>query len=341
MPALFVVSGWGARRSLTRRTPAGFVRERLLRLGVPLVVATALLLPFPVWVRERTREGSDLSYAEFYPRFFDVHLEPSEAPFVVQGEYFESGHLWFVVLLLAWSLLLALVAAVLPRVVAPGGLDAVGRAARRRGLVLLPAVPMAALCVGLGLEQEYAGWPRWAYLGFFLAGAVLGGDERLRVAVRRDAPLAAAAGGTLFAGGLAAFLAADSAAADAFTAHDATALAFRALFGAAGWLFVVAILGGLDRWALRRARRARGGTGDPGRAPGRRAYAYLLAAALPLYVLHQPVVVGVAAVVVPWRAPVVVELLVVVVASSAALLAVYDLGVRRWRIMRLAFGVRG
>lgn len=346
MPALFAVSGWAARQSLTRRSPAGFARERLLRLGVPLLVATVLLLPFPVWVRERTREGSDVSYAELYRQFFDMRLEPAEAPFVVQGEHFESGHLWFVVLLLTWSLLLALAAAVLarlaPRVLQPGGLDGVGRAAsRHRGVVLLPAVGTAALCLP-GLEQEYAGWPRWGYLAFFAGGVVLGGDERLRAAVRRDAPLAAAAGGALFAGGLVAFLVADAAAADAFTVGDPAGVAFRALFGAAGWLFVVAILGGLDRWALRRAagRAARGPIGGPPSA-GARAYAALLAAALPLYVLHQPVVVGVAWLVTPWRAPIVVELLVVVVASAAVLLVVYDLGVRRWSVTRRAFGMRG
>jgi len=308
MPALFAVSGWAARRSLDRRAPAGFVRERLLRLGVPLLVATVLLLPFPVWVRERTREGADVSYPELYRQFFDVRLDLAEAPFVVQGDRFESGHLWFVVLLLAWSLLLALAAAVLarvaPRLVAPGGLDRVGRAAVRRGLVLLPAVGTTALCVP-GLEQEYAGWPRWGYLAFFAVG-------------------------------LAAFLAADDAGVDAFTAADPAAVAFRGLFGAAGWLFVVAILGGLDRWALRRAA-AR--AGEPaGRSA--RVYAYLLAAGMPLYVLHQPVVVGVAALVVPWRAPVVVELAAVVLASAAVLLAVHDLGVRRWRVTRWAFGMR-
>ena len=339
MPALFAVSGWASRRSLSRRSPAGFARERLLRLGVPLLVATVLLLPFPVWVRERTREGSDVSYAELYRQFFDVRLEPAEGPFVVQGEHFETGHLWFVVLLLAWSLLLAFAAALLarwaPRVVAPAGLDRVGRVASRPGMVLLPAVGTAALCLP-GLEQEYAGWPRWGYLVFFAGGVLLGGDERLRVAVRRHAALAGAVGGTLFAVGLAAFLAADAAGADAFTAPDPLAVVFRALFGAAGWLFVVAILGGLDRWALRRAASR---AGDPA---GRRAtaYAYLLAAGMPLYVLHQPVVVGVAALVVPWRAPIVVELAVVVVASAAVLLVVYDLGVRRWRPTRWAFGMR-
>ena len=341
MPALFTVSGWAARQSLARRSVGRFVRERLLRLGVPLLVATVLLLPFPVWVRERTRAGSDLSYAEFYPRFFDVRLDLAEAPFVVQGEHFESGHLWFVVLLLAWSLVLALAAAVAPGVLAPGGLDRVARAAQARGAVLVPAVLTGALCGMLGLEQEYAGWNRWAYLVFYLAGVVLGADERLRAAVRRDAALAGAVGGVVFAGGMTAFLVADGAGDDPFVGGGATGLAFRVLFGAGGWLLVVALLGGLDRWAARRVARRDPVTAGDGPDPWRaRAYAYLLAAVLPLYVLHQPVVVGVAAAVVPWRAPVVVELAVVVAVSTAVLLVVYDLGVRRWRVTRRAFGMR-
>ncbi|MCA5892830.1 acyltransferase family protein [Isoptericola sp. NEAU-Y5] len=351
MPALFTVSGWAARRSLAHRTTAGFVRERLLRLGVPLLVATVLLLPFPVWVRERTRSASDLSYPEFYPRFFDVRVELAEAPFVVQGEHFESGHLWFVVLLLAWSSLLALAVAVVPRLAAPGGHDGVVRAVRTRGAVLLPALVLALVCAVGGLEQEYAGWPRWTYLAFFAGGVVLGGDERLRAVLRRDAALAGAAGAVVYGGGLAAFLTADAAGSDPFTGDAGASVAFRALFGAAGWLFVVAILGGLDRRALRRSAArisaaeggAQGAAEDAaGYRPGTsgRAYAYLLAAVLPLYVLHQPVVVGVAALVVPWRAPIAVELAVVVLASSAVLLVVYDLGVRRWRVTRRAFGMR-
>src|SRR5262245_53381216 len=108
MPMLFLISGLGAWHSLGRRGPRAFTRERLVRLGVPLVFATLVLMPLPQWLREKSADsGYDESYWRFLPQFFDVHLDLSEFPFVIQGEYFETGHLWFVVLLLTFSLFLA------------------------------------------------------------------------------------------------------------------------------------------------------------------------------------------------------------------------------------------
>lgn len=96
MPMLFMVAGLGAWHSLRRRGPAGMAAERLRRLGVPLVFVTVVLVPLPQWLRLRGETGSDESYLRFLPRFFDVHLDLSEFPFVLRGEHFETGHLWFV-----------------------------------------------------------------------------------------------------------------------------------------------------------------------------------------------------------------------------------------------------
>ena len=109
----------------------------------------------------------------------------------------------------------------------------------------------------------------------------------------------------------------------------------RIAFGLAGWCWLVAILGLLDR-----PRRTVAGVAPD--APGRRrsVYAYLGTAALPLYVLHQPIVVAAAYLVVGWSAPSVVKYLVIVVASFVVMFAVYDLLVRRTRVTRLLFGIR-
>ena len=62
MPLLFLVSGLGAWHSLRRRGAGGFAVERLRRLGVPLVFATLVLLPFPQWLRLR----ADPAYHDSY-----------------------------------------------------------------------------------------------------------------------------------------------------------------------------------------------------------------------------------------------------------------------------------
>ncbi|WP_187281457.1 acyltransferase [Nonomuraea sp. C10] len=333
MPILFLIAGFGAWHSLRRRGPAGFTAERLLRLGVPLVFGTLTIVPVPQWLRLRADPGYHESYLAFLPRFFEARFDLAEFPFVLQGEHFETGHLWFMLLLLVFALMLAAVARWFPA----GRARAIGDrlaavAAGRRGALLAAAVPVSLLSALAGLEQEYAGWSRWAYLLFFCYGFVLAADDRFRAAIRRDAPLAAAVGLALPVVGLPMFLLAGG---DPFTDLTPMAAVARAMYGAAGWCLLVGILGLLDRRAAARppATRPRGGA-------RRRVYAYLAAGVLPLYVLHQPIVVAVAYGVVRLDAPIVVKYPLIVAASLVLTVAAYDLLVRRTRVTRFLFGMR-
>ncbi|WP_066939674.1 acyltransferase family protein [Microtetraspora fusca] len=357
MPMLFLIAGLGAWHSLRRRGPAGFAVERLLRLGVPLVFATIALLPVPQWLRLRADPAYQESYPRFLPRFFDVRLDLSEFPFVVQGEHFESGHLWFVVMLLAYALLLAPLVRWLPREPGRRIRERLAAAVRTRGAILaLPALPISLITALAGMEKPFAGWSRWAYLLFFLYGFVLASDERFRVAMRRDARPALGSALVLLGIGMPGFLiAGDALGADPFTDMTALAITVRALYGAAGWCCLVAILGLLDR---RRTARSPGTeptapalSSSPGRGPGgphpapraglgRRLYGYLAAAVLPLYILHQPILVAVAYGVVRWDAATPVKYVAIVAASLTLTVAAYELVVRRTRATRFLFGIR-
>jgi|SRR5215207_3853999 len=108
--------------------------------------------------------------------------------------------------------------------------------------------------------------------------------------MRRDGVVAAVLGIVLFAAAGAAFVAVADAGGDPFTGAGSVAVGGRALFGAAGWCWVVAILGLLDR--RRRPSHTQAGTAGadprvPGASRGRRLYAYLGEAVLPLYILHR------------------------------------------------------
>ncbi|MGW7661363.1 acyltransferase family protein [Streptomyces sp. NPDC054756] len=319
MPMLFLVAGLGSRHSLRRRGPAQFTRERLLRLGVPLVLGTLVLCPLPQWLRLRAADtGYDEPYWRFWPRFLTVRPDPADFPFVLDGEHFETGHLWFVVLLLTFSLLLAPVAAPL----AAWAERAAPALERRTALLLLPALPLAAINAFLGMEEGFAGWNRWAYLVFFVAGYTFADDPRVRAALRRLAVPAGVCGLALFAGTAPGFLGLD----DPFTDRNAFAWATRGLFGLAGWCWVVALLGLLDR-------------PRPARTPSR-ALVYLGVAALPVYVLHQPVVVALAYGVVGLPGPIAVKYALIVAGSLVVILALYEGLVRRTRPTRFLFGIR-
>ncbi|WP_086792715.1 acyltransferase family protein [Streptomyces thermovulgaris] len=337
MPLLFLVSGLGAWHSLRRRGPGGFAKERLLRLGVPLVFATLVLNPLPQWLRLRSAgAGHHVSYLDFLPRFYEVRLEPAQFPFLLQGEHFETGHLWFVVLLLTFSLLLAPLVRWLPHAPVRRIGDRLAHTVLHRpGTVLAPALVFAAICAFARMEQEYAGWHRWSYLLFFLAGFTFAADDRFRAVMRREARLAAVLGVALFAASGPGFALAD----EPMTDTTVLATVSRALFGAAGWCLVLALPGLLDRRRLERPPESP----DPAAAPrprGRGLWRHLAVAALPLYVLHQPVVVAVAYVVVGWSAPVPVKYAALVTISFALTFALYELLVRRTRVTRFLFGMR-
>lgn len=109
--------------------------------------------------------------------------------------------------------------------------------------------------------------------------------------------------------------------------------------GAAGWCLVLALPGLLDRRRLERPP----ASSEPvpsSRRRGRRLWRHLAVAALPLYVLHQPVVVAVAYAVIGWSAPVPVKYAALVAISFVLTFALYELLVRRIRATRFLFGMR-
>src|SRR5213596_87832 len=61
MPLFFLLAGWSASSSLQVRGTSGFARERLLRLGVPLVAGCVLLAPLLKFFE--LRSGLDLYHA--------------------------------------------------------------------------------------------------------------------------------------------------------------------------------------------------------------------------------------------------------------------------------------
>src|SRR6266536_2346064 len=232
-------------------TQAGaFARERLRRLGVPLLVGLVTLVPLQGYLGLRVA-GDTSSYAGFYARFWQVRPSP-DFPFVVTAApgtgVFQTGHLWFLVCLLAFSLVLLPGFALLRR---PPGTRLVERLA---GLLARPG----ALLLGYG----------------YLAAA----DGRIGEAFQRQWRPAMVVAVLLFAAGGSVYAAA-AAHGDPFTGTDPLSIIFRLLKTVDGWLWVVAILG-LARSRITRPRRspARTAAGDrPDRAsvmrragPGRR-----------------------------------------------------------------------
>ncbi|MGK5115307.1 MULTISPECIES: acyltransferase family protein [unclassified Geodermatophilus] len=337
MPLLFLAAGVGAWHSWTRWGTRGYLHRRLRRLLLPLVAGTVLLVPLPVWLRLRADPSYAESYAVFYPGFFRVRWDWSEFPFALQpapdGRYFETGHLWFLVLLLVYS---GLILPLLWWLGADRGRRAaqwLATAAGTPATTLIPAVIMAAVTAVLGLDEGIAAWNPLAYLMFFVAGVLVAADGRLRDAIRRDARLAGLVACAAFLLSAAILVLVTAPGADPLLDRNWTSLAGRAAFGVAGWCATLAIAGAL-------AQRPRDiGVGGPATSSSKRlkATGYVGKAVLPWYVLHQPVVVVVAFFVVSWDLGPVAKYVIICAASVVVTLACYDLLVRRTAVTRALF----
>jgi len=344
MPLLFVISGMAVWYSLRSRGARVFARERLRRLGVPLLFGLLTLIPLQVYLGQR-RSGDAGSYGEFLARFWDVR--PSlDFPFLVDadphGGLFQTGHLWFLVCLLAYSLVLLPAFAWLGRPAGTRFRQRLGRLLSRPAGALLPAVAIAAVELALGSEVGHGGWHRASYALFLIAGFLVAAEPGIAGTFRRHWRPAAAAGLVLFLAAGAVHLTADPGT-DPFTAMDPASLGLRLLKSLTGWLWVAAIIGA----ARARGDRRRGSPGPvPAAAgPGRPGLLARLGpraneAVLPFYVLHETVIVVVAYAVLAWPVGGAAQYGLIAFASLAATLLLYDLAVRRSRVTRFLFGLR-
>jgi Acyltransferase family len=90
MAMFFFLSGLFVWPGLSHKAPLHFVRDRLLRLGLPFVIAALILIPIAYYALA-LQNGSDESFATFWHKMVTVGPWP-------------SGPVWFVWVLLAFDL---------------------------------------------------------------------------------------------------------------------------------------------------------------------------------------------------------------------------------------------
>lgn len=170
MALFFFLSGLFVWPSLQRRTPAEFLRERLLRLGLPFAVAALFLMPLAYYAMEIDKPGASLM-AYWWKT-------------VTAGPW-PSGPVWFVWVLLVFDLLAALLYRLAPNALMPvNRLSQIGFA--RPALVFAAFLAVtAAAYVPMRLAFGPARWfgvgpfdvqasRIFLYLSYFFFGAGIG-----------------------------------------------------------------------------------------------------------------------------------------------------------------------
>src|SRR5262252_720510 len=191
MPLLFLVSGMGVRYAMRSRTGWGFAAERLGRLGIPFLTGLVLLVPPMFYLEHLAQPGFHQSYGRFWLAFWNVPA--ITAGLLPQGHWtsggvgFDPAHLWFLYVLLVFSL------ALLPLfryLTGPRGTRLVGRAAgqaARHPLAMLAAaaVPVMVTEAVFGPDHITGGWERLAYVFPFAYGFLIASDARFESALSR------------------------------------------------------------------------------------------------------------------------------------------------------------
>jgi glucan biosynthesis protein C len=316
MPLVFVISGASLFYAVGKGSIVGFIRDKVLRLLVPLIVGVFTHVSLGVYL-ERTTNGRFLgSFFEFYPHYFDGW-------YGFGGNFAWMGlHLWYLLVLFIYSL------AFLPLFYLLKGparslLSKLGNALAVPGVVLvliLPIVWLSAILdprTGLG-HRNFGGWPLPVYICYLFYGFIIFSHARLQARIQQMrwfhlATAFAASAVLLWWFGYALPLAGTKA-----------QRYFGLLFITSSWCWILAFIGFTCKYMTNNTRVLK----------------YANEAVLPFYIMHQTVLLFIGYFVLRWPIPDTVKWLVIALSSFALIMGIYEFLVRRFNAMRVLFGMK-
>ncbi len=304
MPMLFMISGAATYYALGYRSAGQYVRERFLRLFVPLAFGLLTFVPFTIYIQH----SKTLSLQEGYLGFFHIDLNQLDG----MNGAFTPAHLWFILFLFVFSL------AGLPFFLWL-------RSEKGEGVVekleTMRQHPLSLIVFGIPLTLAAATGilgamnPLYYFLNF-LYGFIFASDERFQQSIDKLTWVALAYG--LFEALINVLLPTEN-----YAAWTPQWMALGLTYQMGRWALTLATLGLGHRFLNRTSNLLR----------------YTSEAAMPFYLMHMTFSVATGYFVIQLHSPVVVKYpLVVVIATGLTWLA-YEL-VKRWNVTRLLFGMK-
>ena len=309
MPLMFVISGASLFYAMGKGGFGKFIKDKVLRLLVPLFVGALTHLSLQSYLWDKTHRLFSGNYFQFLPKYYPDSIN------------WFGGHLWYLWYLFLFSLMLY----PLLRWMKGNGSELLSRLdgwLSKGGVVYILALPILFLYL---LPSDFlfmamnGGYPYLMYLFFLLWGFVLVSNQHLNESIRGLRWISLSIGVTLVIG----FIVVYHQIADPTVISPILFLAgAMRVFG--GWICVLAFFGlGMQYLTVRTAR-----------------LDYANEAVLPFYILHQTVIQAVAYFVLQWALPDTLEWAVIVIISFAIIMVLYEFLVRRLNVMRFLFGMK-
>ena len=309
MRLLFLLAGAATWFALDFRGGAGYVKERVKRLLIPLLFGVLVIVPPQAYFARLFHENYTGSLLEYLPYYFTPHQADTD----YTGLVFTMAHLWFIMFLFVYALVALPLLLYLKR--DRRVISWLARLCERRGGIFLAVLPLWLF----GSLAEVGGQELFRDLVLFILGFVLVSDTRFFDAVNRHKRAALIAGLVTMPVYLAI-----AATQIEFVDNSPEDILFYTLRTINTWLWLVAILGYGQRFLNFTNRVQR----------------YLNEAVYPFYILHQTVIVILAYYIVHWDVNLWIKFLVLAVSSLASSLLLYDVFVKRWSVTRFLFGMK-
>ena len=320
---LFFISGLALRFAADKLGPLTLSRERIVRLGLPIIFGMAVIIAPQSWLELVEMGEFDGSLLAFWPIYLNFGSDFS----VTTPTW---NHLWYIVYLLPYTLILAPLARPVSRFMSTTGRDwsrfvfsgRFGVAA----ILLLPMLPFFAYRILLDphFPTTHALVDDWANhahsFTILLIGFVLAKDPAFWSAVRR-ATVWAGMGALVLGIGLTLIWSHW----DAFAASNAWAVwPARLARIAYAWLAILTLLGLSQRWLNRPSR----------------VLTYMTEAIFPWYILHQTLTIMAGFWLTRQGLPVAAEASLVLLATFGGCAVLHECVIRRAHILRPLFGLK-
>ncbi|MEQ8558369.1 MAG: acyltransferase family protein [Henriciella sp.] len=322
---LFFISGVALRFLFGKLSAAGLAKDRAVRMGLPILAGMVLIVAPQSWLQLVESGEFEGSFWAFYPQY----INPASDFSIITPTW---NHLWYIVYLLVYSLLLAPVAGPLIRFMEGRGAAITKRLfAGKTGVVMvivLPALPHMLYRLTLDPYFETThnlvwDWANHAHsLTILMIGFLLAKDEAFWSAVRRAA-LPAILLGVVFATGLSVLWAGwETFQADPDMQWLVWPARMARLFYA--WLAILALLALAQRYLNRPSR----------------ALTYMTGAVFPWYILHQTLIVMAGFWLTRQGLQAGTEFILLVIATIGGCALLHELVIRRVGRLRPWFGLK-
>jgi peptidoglycan/LPS O-acetylase OafA/YrhL len=318
MPLVFVISGASVFYAAGKSGSGRFLQSKVSRLLIPVVVGIFTHIPLQVYLERVTHHQFHGSFWAFVPHYFKGIYGSGNGNFAIQGM-----HLWYLLVLFIFTLLFAPVFRWLRGASGQKTLRAAGDFLALPGAVYLLAAPVALLMNVLNPRRgvgaiNLGGWSILIYTVFFLGGFFIYSHAGLLERVKQMRWLSLLGGAVC----LAFLMQQISSGVPAWSTSRYQLLSV--FYAVSSWCWVLTFLGFGQKYLtagtpfLRRANEA----------------------ILPFYIMHQTVLLVVGYYVVRWSLNAGLTYLVIAGSSLIIIVALYELLVRRFNLLRVLFGMK-